>query len=109
MTKINNDNVKNAGQYLNIWNEDRIKENILVIINKNPFNDIVLNYDKQDNSYYISNNNCYLSIGNKIIWIGSNRENVFSSDVELEYEIENEIDIFDAYNRFYSMVCEDEE
>ena len=68
-----------------------------------------LRWDKDEKSNFIYDNDCYLVISEKKIELRCDRDNVFSSHMTIEYEINTVADIESAYERFRSMTMEDED
>ena len=95
-----------------LWPAENIKNDLVKIISEHN-NSLSTHHDMRwdfDDKYnYIYDNECYLFIFDKMIELRCDRENVWSSNMTLEYSIKSVNDIANAYERFRSMTMEDDE
>jgi hypothetical protein len=91
-------------KYGHLWQVGKIKEEIEKILPDDYF----LRWDKEDEYYYVCDNDCYLFISDKKIKLRSYRVNVDSSDKNIDFEINSKEDIKLAYEKFKSMTIETE-
>ena len=107
---MNNENTSSAINDGKEWTAEKIKEELsnILSINFNASNH-EFRYDSEDKYFYIYDNECYLFIFNKKIQLRCDRDNVFSENTTLNYEIGTEKDVFESYQKFNSMTMEDEE
>lgn len=64
--------------------------------------------DKQDNIYYVYDNDCYLFIEDDKITVRCDRTNVWSEGMTHKFTIKQDKDINSAYHTFKMMTMEDE-
>lgn len=93
-----------------LWHQEKIKDELdkLIVMNPNGTHHSC-RYDNDDKYFYIYDNECYLFVFNDKIEVRCDRENVFSSNKNLTYNIKEAQDILTAYDAFNSMTMEDEE
>jgi hypothetical protein len=95
-----------------LWDAENIKNDLVKIISErntsNALNHFVRR-DGDDKFYFIYDNDCNLFIFEKMIELRCDRESVFSSNQTIEYPIKTAVDIEIAYERFMSMIMENEE
>lgn len=95
-----------------LWGAEQIAQEIKKIIHANHISSILshsIRRDREDKYNYIYDNDCYLLIYEKMIELRCDREDVWSSNMTLEYSIKTVTDIANAYERFRSMTMEDDE
>ena len=68
-----------------------------------------IQWDDNQKSHYIYDDECILNIFSGAIKLKCDRENVFSSNMNIEYTVSGIADIKAAYERFRSMTMEAEE
>lgn len=108
MPEINKQDLFNVIKYGHVWHLKRIKEffsnemqSSLVSEHHSHFG-----YDREDNYYYLHDNDCYLFISDGLIEVRSDRVNVLSEDKIYKFEINDAQDILRAYEKFVSVINE---
>ena len=94
------------------WTSDAIKKELEKCIAKKSsviLNEHEIKWDGEENCHYVYDNDCYIFVHQRKIIMRCDRENVFSSELEVEFSIGSEKDIEQAYERFVSMTMENEE
>ena len=92
----------------NRWNAMSIEKIIVERCYSSSINHEML-FDEKEKLHYLYNDECFLIVYNGMIEVRCDRENVFSSNVSIEYPINNIDDIKTAYERFKFMIMEAEE
>ncbi len=103
--EIKKEDLFTAIKHGHLWPSLKIKEELENIMN----GDHSFRWDSEDKYHYVYDNECYIFVGDKKIDVRCDRENVFSSNVHIEYDIKSEADIKSAYELFKSMTMECEE
>jgi hypothetical protein len=103
--EIKKEDFFNAIKYGHLWQSEKIKEELEKIMDGNHH----FRWDSDDKYHYIYDNECYLFIFDKNIEVRCDRDNVFSSHQNFEFEINTDNDIAEAYEKFKSITMEDEE
>ena len=108
--KISEEDFMNVLKYGRQWHSKKIKEELDKHLagNYNIFNHD-FQFDFDDKYYYIYDNECYLFVFDDKIDIRSDRQNVFSSDKTITYQINEAKDILSAYEHFKSLTMEGED
>ena len=94
------------------WTSDAVKTELEKIIAKkssNVLREHEFRWDSEDSCNYVYDNDCYIFVHDRKIVVRCDRENIFSSDLEIDIPIASERDIEQAYERFVSMTMETEE
>ena len=103
--EIKKEDLFTAIKHGHLWPKPKIKEELKKIMDGNHS----FRWDSEDESYYIYDNECYVFVDDKKIEVRCDRENVFSSNKNIEYDINSEADIKSAYELFKSMTMECDE
>ncbi len=107
---IKKEDLFNVIKHGHAWHSEKIKEELdkLIVISPNGRHHNP-RYNKEENYYYIYENDCYLFAFDGRIEVKCERENVFSSDQTFFYHIKEVKDISNAYKHFNSITMEDDQ
>jgi hypothetical protein len=92
-----------------IWSAEKIKfalENVICNSNLASSMRHSIRFDSYNKTPFVYDNDCYLIIYDGKIELRSDRENTYSYDQHIEFDVSNERDVYEAYNRFVSMPYE---
>jgi hypothetical protein len=96
----------------NPWTAPRISDCLSELFtaysNKQLSFDYSSNAGQGTNEYIFYSNECSITVSIGRMTIECQRENVFSSGVEIDFEVKSKADIEQAFERFISMTLEDE-
>jgi len=105
--KISNKDLLDIIKNGHLWPASKIKEHLekLILFNSFPFNHD-FGYDKDQNIFYVHDDDCYLFIFDRRIEVACNRSDGPSGNQTFDHTINSENDILAAYDHFKSILAE---
>ena len=109
MTDLSKKDLFEAIKHGHAWHVERIKKELEEIIASSSKNELQLDWDDDEKFYYLYDAECYLFVEDGLISTRSDKDNVPSTDITVEFPINNLDDIRTAYQRFIALTLEGED
>lgn len=109
MTELSKKDLMEAIQYGHAWHVERIKTELEGIIASSANMHSALKWDDDEKLYYMHDSECNLFVEDGLISTRSDKDNVPSTDITVEFPITNLDDIRTAYQRFIALTLEGED